>query len=242
MSETASIIPFGKYRGQSVESVAQSDPQYVDWLGKQDWVRSKCPVLYQVIINNFCQPSETPEHNELQAKFLNVEFRNAVGRIVFARTDWSRESELGWVEEMKTEFSGTDSHHVGIEVRGADVQFVIGIKVFNSLEDEKINAARDARSYGRTEEDVCKIAEEKFRTHPFWMASKCVRVEIKPSVGDDYPSVLRQMQRSSCSVLFVRQYSGVGVDEQTFVKLFRSQGMLVIFEREVVSGGDGSNW
>ena len=68
------LVPFGKYKGQPVE-VMKMDTGYCDWLSKQDWFREQYGNVYnQVIINNFTEPSETPEHNRLQMRFLDENF------------------------------------------------------------------------------------------------------------------------------------------------------------------------
>lgn len=38
-----------------------------------------------------------------------------------------------------------------------------------------------------------------------------IAVEIKPSMGDDYPSVMRQMQRLQCQILLIETYTGAAV-------------------------------
>src|SRR5260221_12243408 len=72
-AEMTQIVPFGKYKGQPVE-VMQQDHQYVEWLMAQGWFRERFGGIYTMIINNFGEPAETPEHNALQAKFLNDDF------------------------------------------------------------------------------------------------------------------------------------------------------------------------
>lgn len=68
------LVPFGKYKGQPV-AVMQNDTQYCEWLSTQDWFRERYANVYnQVIINNFTEPTETPEHNRLQMKFLDDNF------------------------------------------------------------------------------------------------------------------------------------------------------------------------
>ena len=67
------LIPFGKYRGKPVD-ILSSDPQYVKWILTQDGIKSKYPDLINIIINNFQEPSETPEHNKIQVKFLNKSY------------------------------------------------------------------------------------------------------------------------------------------------------------------------
>ena len=77
------LVPFGKYKGQPV-SVMQNDTQYCDWLATQDWFRERYANVYnQVIINNFTEPTETPEHNRLQMLFLDNEFVKRLERFVF---------------------------------------------------------------------------------------------------------------------------------------------------------------
>lgn len=68
------LIPFGKYKGQPIE-VLQHDQQYIDWLMGQDWFRTKYQMVYNVIVNNFGEPAETPEHNQMQVKFLQLDWR-----------------------------------------------------------------------------------------------------------------------------------------------------------------------
>lgn len=68
------VIPFGKYKGQPVE-VLRHDREYCDWLMEQDWFRVKFQPIHTLIVNNFGEPAETPEHNQLQALFTDSEFR-----------------------------------------------------------------------------------------------------------------------------------------------------------------------
>lgn len=67
------IVPFGKYKGQPVEVLA-NDEQYCRWLADQEWFRTRFTAIHTLIINNFATPHETPEHNALQARFLDAEW------------------------------------------------------------------------------------------------------------------------------------------------------------------------
>ncbi len=74
MDQATALVPFGKYKGQPVE-IMQMDTAYCDWLSKQSWFREQYGNVYnQVIINNFTEPTETPEHNRLQMRFLDEAF------------------------------------------------------------------------------------------------------------------------------------------------------------------------
>jgi hypothetical protein len=69
-------------------------------------------------------------------------------------------------------------------------------------------------------------------------------IEIKPTVGDDFPAVLRQMkasmpvQRSSVQstnyfLLLVSKYTGTSVTQAEFIQYFESQGYKVVFENDI---------
>ena len=69
----------------AVESMA-SDWQYVDWLLAQDWFRDRYQGMFTLIVNNFAEPTETPEHNRLQMRFLDDwTMRKAGGQTGLAR-------------------------------------------------------------------------------------------------------------------------------------------------------------
>jgi hypothetical protein len=55
-----------------------------------------------------------------------------------------------------------------------------------------------------------------------------LRIEIKPTVGDDYPSVLRQMKANESEILFVGQYVGTGATREQFIKTFATASIRVV--------------
>jgi hypothetical protein len=68
------IVPFGKYKGQPVEVLAQ-DRSYLEWLSAQPWFRERYAGIYNtLIVNNFTEAAETPDHNALQVLFLDDDF------------------------------------------------------------------------------------------------------------------------------------------------------------------------
>ncbi len=73
MNGDTQVVPFGKYKGRPVEALAQ-DRAYCEWLMAQDWFRARFATIHTLIVNNFGAPSETPEHNLLQARFLETEW------------------------------------------------------------------------------------------------------------------------------------------------------------------------
>ena len=60
-----------------------------------------------------------------------------------------------------------------------------------------------------------------------------MKIELKPTIGDDFPSVMRQMKRLGAWILIVEQYHGRGVAEPQFRKMMALGGMTVIFLQEI---------
>lgn len=67
---SAEIVPFGKYKGQPVE-VLTSDQDYCEWLVSQPWFKSRYGNVYNILIQGGGEPQDSPEHNEMQARFLD---------------------------------------------------------------------------------------------------------------------------------------------------------------------------
>jgi hypothetical protein len=70
---TGEMVPFGKYKGQPVEIMA-ADADYCEWLTAQPWFRERYGNVYNTIINYGTEPQDSPEHNEMQARFLDDEW------------------------------------------------------------------------------------------------------------------------------------------------------------------------
>lgn len=193
------IVPFGKYKGQPVEAMAQ-DKQYVDWLTAQPWFKEKFGNIYTVIINNFQEPSETPTHNALQAKFLNKDLCLALVKFLNPRY-------FGDASTLRVQFE-----HSGFDV------FILGGK---------------------------EISE-----HEYCYAS--FHLELKPTIGDDYPAILRRMKAAwfsgqpsrndvarrdyvSNMVLVLEEYTGAGATCEQFIEIFEASGIRVVFLDEIGS-------
>ena len=63
--------------------------------------------------------------------------------------------------------------------------------------------------------------------------SKSFSIEIKPAVGDDYPSILRQMKINRSSYLFTRKYTGIGATKEQFVQTMKLSDIGVIFRDDL---------
>lgn len=186
------IIPFGKHKGKPIEILAE-DKEYTHWLLAQPWFKTKYQNIYTVVINNFHEPVDTPEHNEMQVKFLNRDYALKFACLLEPR----------FYDAAKTPQSSEP-----IFERGYDVSYM--------------------------------TVSEELRLYIKFI------VEIKPTIGDDFPSVLRQMKTSmpvlydehvtkTFYCLLVRQYVGEGASRDQFIQFFQSQKYTVVFASDVDS-------
>jgi hypothetical protein len=230
------IVPFGKYKGQPIEVLA-NDRQYCEWLMGQGDFLNRYSGIKTLIINNFKEPEDTPEHNKLQALFLDNSFCLAV----FKSIGFS-------IEKISSSVHERDMHHqkifkkyndviqkdlrkalmlcdelkafnfnitqVKFEVDGADV-FVRG-SISNTKDYQEIYEKLDKESYSFGDDCISSIGN-LIRYH-FHVPE--LKIEIKPTIGDDYPSVMRQIKANKCNVLFYQSYSGAGISEQDMIKMF----------------------
>jgi hypothetical protein len=197
--DTNSTIPFGKYKGQPIE-ILQNDSKYTDWLLAQDWFREKFASHYTFIVNNFAEPSCTPEHNRLQMMFMDNNF--GLSLLVHIGDDGSWISEEQAIEacqkiKQDREVKGKSSlrYHNDwtkkFEVSGWDVYL------------KRVTYA-DYHAYNpELEKDI-------------FYAGGIAYIEIKPHLSDDYPAVLRQIKarksrghegRNCFTVLLVEDFS-----------------------------------
>ena len=225
------IVPFGKYKGRPIEAMAQ-DQKYVEWLTAQPWFRERFANIYTLIVNNFQEPTETPQHNALQVLFLRKEFCDAFFMFV---------GEVG-------HFARTDFELDGFDVRVAACRFQEAVR-----EGQRVNLPVGMIGEG-TRVDEYGREWLKYRELRSW--DEYWHIEIKPTVGDEYPAVLRQIrnavqhQNALCRdrmktgrydlpeiehpVLFLEQYIGAGATEEQFIQIFESAGIKVVFLDEVV--------
>jgi hypothetical protein len=59
------------------------------------------------------------------------------------------------------------------------------------------------------------------------------KVEIKPRVGDDFPSVLRQMRVNRADVLLIDQFDAAGATLEQVRKMFATSGYRIVMLAEI---------
>lgn len=111
----------------------------------QEWFRTGHVQLYNVIVNNFCKPSDTPEHNRMQADFMKTEVKEKVLRQLFKEPEKLMKYYGNRAKDYDEEISG-------IELQLAELQkekegYEIKEKEFSDLEKKEHEEHKDEIEY-----------------------------------------------------------------------------------------------
>jgi len=237
------LISFGKYKGYPVD-VLRTDPEYCQWLTGQQWFVQRYPQINTLIVNHFGLPEDTPVHNELQARFLDEE---VIMRLIYQLYD---------IEKIEQETSAYYSHihdHCKACAGHADKE----------IECERIwSMSRKCKPFiGSFCENAIKSAGKiEIESIEFESGGWDVRIraaikygkydigqdlhinlfiEIKPELGDDYPSFLRQMIANGAEktnrpddntryVLAYNLFTATNVQIEQVKNIFKSSGIHVV--------------
>ena len=212
MNNSTEIIPFGKYKGQPVEVLSQ-DKQYLDWLMQQDWFNTRYASIKTLIINNFREPSETPEHNKIQAMFTDSAFCfDFIRSIRPMNSESLRYCTIRFLREIEdiTVFDLPENYRLSVKdimIRFKGCQF----------ECEGVDVAI-----------FWEIAAFGYRLY-----SDFISVEIKPNLSDDYPAVLRQMKTNKSEILLTESFSGVGATLDQVRSIFKTANKKIVLLSEI---------
>ena len=205
-----SLVPFGKYKDQPIAMLA-ADRDYCDWLTAQAWFVQRYPAIHTLVINNFGQPDETPEHNALQILLLDDTFRARVAAITLA---YFHANCTEGVSSFMAELSLPVFEWCAIDVRFS----IIPWRITHARQEETT-----ATEYVHT------WAEP----HEYWR--EIITIECKPSLGDEYPTVLRQINAARQririphhAVLLVRHLASQSVSPVAIRQFFALSQILLL--------------
>ncbi|HXP53159.1 MAG TPA: hypothetical protein VN922_24660 [Bacteroidia bacterium] len=217
------LVPFGKYKGQPLE-VLQNDKPYLEWLQTQDWFKERYQQINTVIINNFTEPSETPEHNRLCNIFL--EEKNCWALFEIFKKDFNIKS------------SYTDK--VRKKAENKVVPFVPGGCKIPSLKDSPIYVPSEDEYEIVTftaEWQVSKaVFEDKGIDVCFYVYAceyninfrpNTFKIEVKPCIGDDYPAILRQINNNGSNFLIAEKFTSTAASLEQVKEIFKRSNKIV---------------
>jgi len=286
---SAIIIPFGKHKGSTVAELLANDPPYVEWVMAQGWVAERFAELHKALASRGAGQDDSPEHNALQARFLEDDFRKAFLGIVGKRDveyaiDWciksitydrskkikvQSESIESWERDVNYKIQRHGQYNSHGPSKHPDA--VKNMRTENKRMEQDIEEAREglrlahekmaeiqadmaSRPVPRADDFVMaskvafedrgvdvvlngwmkvKIGEGEAGENEYRQFAHDLGVEIKPAMGDDYPTVMRQMQRLGCRHLLIGAYTGRGVSEPQMRAMFNASGITVVFLQEI---------
>lgn len=177
--ESTTLIQFGKYKGQPA-SVMLSDSKYCEWAMSQPGITEKYPELLEFLCHGDKSISETPIHNAMQARFMDGVFCSA-----FSTSISKNRNDVECFSCTRNMLArDVDQNDVLIKTSGLVLGKAISFEWygFDVLVCSSIVCG-----------DCFSVSSEKN-----------VAVEIKPTMGDEYPAVLRQI-KTACSVVNSRR-------------------------------------
>jgi hypothetical protein len=264
MTIATTIVPFGKYKGQPVEVLAH-DEEYCRWLADQDWFRTRFATIHTLIVNNFAAPHDTPEHNALQARFLDVDwcqsFALASGwtgstvealnacwkfaqryaeqcRVEFER---NKSSFVAQVERLQTEWTTASDALDPLRDRLLHTTWTFSAKSAFEVEGVDVRLLVDVS----TDDVFPEYYEAAVYPRPSWVGrgtketplhqQGLFSIECKPLVGDDYPAILRQMKTVDAKYLLAEDVRSRTVSLAQIRQIFRSADIQILTVADVTA-------
>lgn len=218
----AVVFTFGKYKGMTLAEALSRDQGYCDWLTQQSWFSARFSELHSAILARGAGADDSPEHNLIQARFLMPTFRAAFLLVAGGYSepevvDWLRRYTIGEIEIIIEELevfirNSTDIYPVSNTIQAKTARLALdilrreledpacSIRFESTVEFEKFGV--DALISGWFEFQTNSGPECKTMTSRIFgkyigtsMGLGSYNVEIKPSMGDDFPAVMRQVSR-----------------------------------------------
>lgn len=253
----AAILPFGKHKGERVDEVMRTDPKWIEWIMAQPWFREKHPTLVQVIVNGGAAPDDdTPEHNRMQALFLEPAICAAAYRAIQGNQAIDKRvmnNLLGQVYDSNTSWQYREQRILNA-AKEAEDQFAPAIAAASYVERCKLKSQAQSAAETAAKTKAVEIAATgaeqlkliaasakrvEFEVSGWDVQIHDVLIELKPTLGDDYPSVLRKMKarprNHSCTALIVGQFDASGATWSQVVSMFAASGIKAIHLHEITA-------
>lgn len=242
------IVPFGKHKGKPIE-VLTSDKPYLNWLLAQSWFKEKFLNIYNIVIHYPGEPVDTPEHNKMQIMFLDLNYRLKLVYFlcpeIFERNcHFINNSIVNWLNSKEVERNERNNFLDSLSNPDKSEQlglYSTALLRYSNPIFENVDVSFRI-SYG-----LDFYYEHRGVRKQYINRKICeIKLEIKPTISDDFPSVLRQMKASMpirfnennylvtrYYLLLVGKYTGIGASISEFREYFKTQGYIVIFEDEI---------
>ena len=177
--EQSSIVPFGKYKDQPVELML-ADADYLQWVtgqpGLMTMLQKRYPTVFNIITVGAPATEDTPEHNKLQARFLEQDFQYAFLELRLGKSVFVIASELA--NKVNEEVSD----HTKAAIALATQDCVNSKALLQEAEKENAKTAKEDPHLCYQEErqkhekegqnEIAKRRENPFYGDPHWRPQK----------------------------------------------------------------------
>lgn len=230
----SNIVPFGKYRGQSINQLL-ADQNYCCWLLAQPGFRERFPAIVNIIVNRGAEPEETPEHNAMQVLFLDDVFCFALARLLFPdRAKRLLAAERSFLCNLKWQrYLDKDERKLKEEAERLISLIESGGKII--AEHWQVPRRRFEQEGWDCIFEVRAIVELESMPQFEWFRREFA-IECKPHIGDDYAAVLRQIKRyrfCETQVLLVGYFEAQGASFKQVKQIFVEDGIHVVRLAEI---------
>jgi hypothetical protein len=216
MTDENKVVPFGKYKGRHVAEMI-ADRQYCEWLASQGWFAEKYQPIYQIVVMGGPEPQDTPAHNRLQAMFLNDGFcERFIKKFSSSPKQPSYTYSFGeghlWLTPKNTTREVRAEKLITCEL--TKIQFRREFECDRSQIDVLLTVYYYFSGTARgVDGGMFEFEDES--------ASKDFSIEIKPSLGDDFPSVLRQARAKRCGIVAFETFTATTVRIEQVREMFK---------------------
>jgi|KBSMisStandDraft_5_1062788.scaffolds.fasta_scaffold42517_5 hypothetical protein len=252
------LVPFGKYKGQPVEALAQ-DREYCEWLMGQDWFRTRFVGIHTLIVNHFGEPHETPEHNALQSRFLEDEWQRRFALAVgyASCVVWNAKRLL---DDQREKREACGSRLAAAQRELDDPQKHASYRYYYEQEmaraiadiqaiDAQLNLRGEARWQSRSFvefevrgndvvldlQSTLVLDQKPLEWARGYQVKRQYVIECKPSLGDEYPAVLRQMKANDAEYLVVGEVRSQVVTADTVATIFGKSDIQLLTVAEIAA-------
>lgn len=252
------MVPFGKYKGATVEEILRLDASYVQWIISQPWLADRHANLHAALLQRGASTDDTPAHNAIQVRFLDYAFQQAALRLIAGKK----------IGDALSNHIDNMSKDIRDKIRYAQIEMQNATKYLASLSTYHWSKETSEQALVELPKEIAGLefqlnqiqssdtwtmkvqplfeqlgVDVILRWHwtgpglfPDWRDygyAGSVNIEIKPTLGDDYPTTMRQMQRLGCHAVVVGEYIGRAVTKSQVRQMFAANGSGMILLEEI---------
>ena len=238
-NDAEAVVPFGKYKGMPAE-VLLADQKYLQWALDNNVVQKYERFYQTVIVNQSGEAADTPEHNALQARFLDDDFVGRVAKLA------STKRHKRWINAAAQEVKDVERTIAKGFVKHSWDHFRNQEEADERLK-EKMDRLEDAQNkYQETMASpplsfATDDVEFEVRGFDVVIPWERLSIELKPTMGEDYPSVLRQVTKASPRrmdtgekiFVVIGEYRGKAVPLEQVKQIFAKSDVTLLTVAEV---------